>query len=148
MISYNNTFKDNVLDSLNKLLDDEFTGIPVYYDQEFHVRGNKFFVVQPQTDELVEQRVSSDVREYTVLIRLFRKAGVDFRKKTEIDPVTITIERLKRLIANNSDYTPSSTYKWHDGRITLIEYQVDNEDAPEYGITDVTFACVVEEVLS
>ena len=55
---------------------------------------------------------------------------------------------LKRLIANNSDYSPSSTYKWHDGRITLIEYQVDNEDAPEYGITDVTFACVVEEVLS
>lgn len=148
MISYSNTLKTNVLDSLDKIVNDEFTDIPIYYDQEFHVRGNRFFVFQPQTDELLEQRVSSDVREYTVIIRLYQKAGVDFRKKTEINPITQITERLKRLIANNSDYSPSSTYKWHDGKISLIEYRVDNEEAPEFNITDVTFSCVVEEVLS
>jgi len=148
MISYSNTIKENVLDSLDKIVGDEFTDIPVFYDLDVIARGNMFFVFQPQTDELLEQRVSSDVREFTVLIRLFRKSAGDHRKHIELDPVTKTIERLKRLIANNSDYTPSSTYKWHDGRITSIDYQVDNEDLPEYKIIDVTFACVVEEVLS
>lgn len=148
MISYTNTIKENVLDSLDKIVNDEFTDIPIFYDIETIARGNTFFNFQPQTDELVEQRVSSDVREYTVLIRLFRKSAGDHRKHTELDPITKTIERLKRLIANNSDYSPSSTYKWHDGRITNIEYEVDNEDLPEYKIIDVTFACVVEEVLS
>jgi hypothetical protein len=148
MISYTNTIKENVLDSLDKIVGDEFTDIPVFYDLDVIARGNTFFVFQPQTDELLEQRVSSDVREFTVLIRLFRKSAGDHRKHTELDPVTKTIERLKRLIANNSDYTPSSTYKWHDGRITSIDYQVNNEELPEYKIIDVAFACVVEEVLS
>ena len=148
MISYVNTIKDNVLDSLDKIVGAEFTDISVFYDLDTIARGNTFFNFQPQTDELVEQRVASDVREYTVLIRLYRKSAGDHRKHTELDPITKTIERLKRLIANNSDYTPSSIYKWHDGRITNIEYQVDNEDLPEYKIIDVTFACVVEEVLS
>jgi hypothetical protein len=131
MISYSNTIKENVLDSLDKIVNDEFTDIPIHYDLD-----------------VIARRVSSDVREYTVLIRLFRKSAGDHRKHTELDPITKTIERLKRLIANNSDYSPSSTYKWHDGRITNIEYQVDNEELPEYKMIDVTFACVVEEVLS
>lgn len=148
MISYTNTIKENVLDSLDKIIGDEFTDVPIFYDIDTIARGNTFFNVQPQVDELLEQRVSSDVREYTVLVQLLRKSAGDHRKHTELDPVTKTVERFKRLIANNSDYSPSSTYKWHDGRITNIEYQVDNEELPEYKIIDVTFACVVEEVLS
>ena len=50
-------------------------------------------------------------------------------------------ERVKKLIHNNTAYSPSGTYKWHDGRIETITY------AQTEGILSATiaFACVSTE---
>ena len=40
MISYSNTIKENVLDSLDKIVNDEFTDIPIHYDLDVIARGN------------------------------------------------------------------------------------------------------------
>ncbi len=41
MISYNNTIKENVLDSLDKIVGDEFTGILVKFNPDSHSYTNK-----------------------------------------------------------------------------------------------------------
>ena len=147
MITFVNTVKENVLDSLDTLITAEFTDIPIFYDEELIARGNTWFVIQPQTDELIERRTVSEVRQYTTLIRVFRHVGGEHRKHSHIDPITNTVERLKRLLINNAEYSSSGTYKYHDGEVTLITYQVTEEDLPEYKIIDVTHSAIVEEVL-
>jgi len=93
-------------------------------------------------------RTSSEARQYNTLIRIFRHTGGEHRKHSHIDPITNTVERLKRLLINNSNYSPSDVYKFHDGAVDSVNYQVENEDMSDYKVVDVTYSCIVEEVLS
>ena len=62
------------------------------------------------------------------------------------DHLTNRAERVKNLIHNNSAYSPSSVYKFHDGRIESITYEID-EDDPELKRANITFACIVTEAI-
>ena len=71
-ISYTNIIKTNVLDSVEKLLEDEFGGIPVGYE----AKGNECFVLEPQEDTLIELLSGGQARSYAVLIIYkMKKAG-------------------------------------------------------------------------
>ena len=139
-ISYINIIKTNVLDSIEKLLEDEFGGIPVGYE----AKGNECFILQPEEDTLVELLSSGQVRSYSVLIIYeMNKAG---NMELNKDHMTNRAERVKRLIYNNSAYSPSSTYKFHDGRTESIVYEID-EDDPELKRANITFTCIVTEAI-
>ena len=139
-ISYTNIIKTNVLDSIEKLLEDEFGGIPVGYE----AKGNECFILQPEEDTLVELLSSGQVRSYSVLIIYeMNKAG---NMELNKDHMTNRAERVKRLIYNNSAYSPSSTYKFHDGSIESITYEID-EDDPELKRANITFTCIVTEAI-
>jgi len=139
-ISYTNIIKTNVLDSIEKLLEDEFGGIPVGYE----AKGNECFILQPEEDTLVELLSSGQVRSYSVLIIYeMNKAG---NMELNKDHMTNRAERVKRLIYNNSAYSPSSTYKFHDGSIDSITYEID-EDDPELKRANITFTCIVTEAI-
>lgn len=139
-ISYTNIIKTNVLDSIEKLLEDEFGGIPVGYE----AKGNECFILQPEEDTLVELLSSGQVRSYSLLIIYeMNKAG---NMELNKDHMTNRAERVKRLMYNNSAYSPSSTYKFHDGSVESITYEID-EDDPELKRANITFTCIVTEAI-
>ena len=139
-ISYTNIIKTNVLDSIEKLLEDEFGGIPVGYE----AKGNECFILEPGEDTLIELLSAGQSRSYTVLIIYqMKKAGnLELNK----DHLTNRAERIKRLMYNNSAYSPSSSYKFHDGRTESILYEID-EDDPELKRANITFTCIVTEAV-
>ena len=54
------------------------------------------------------------------------------------------VDRMKRLIGNNSNYKPSGVYKWNDAAITRVNYQPEKEDTEkEYQVVDMIFECNV-----
>ena len=139
-VSYTNIIKTNVLDSVEKLLEDEFSGIPVGYE----AKGNECFILEPGEDALIELLSAGQSRSYTVLIIYqMKKAGsLELNK----DHLTNRAERIKRLMYNNSAYSPSSSYKFHDGRTESIVYEID-EDDPELKRANITFTCIVTEAV-
>jgi len=137
-ISYTNIIKTNVLDSVEKLLEDEFSSIPVGYE----AKGNECFILEPQEDTLIELLSGGQARSYAVLIIYqMKKAG---NMELNKDHLTGRAERVKRLMYNNSAYSPSSTYKFHDGRTESITYEID-EDDPELKRANISFTCIVTE---
>ena len=52
MITYNKTYNENVLDNLRLIVAQEFRNVPIRYDKVY--RGNSFFQLTPQRDEIVE----------------------------------------------------------------------------------------------
>ena len=136
-ISYTNVIKTNVLDSLEKILEDEFN-LPVGYKNI----GNESISIMPQSDDLVELISNGQVRSYSILISYEMNKGGEF--ENNMDHLSKRAERCKRIIHNNTAYAPSSSYKFHDGRIESIEYEQD-PDSPEILRANMTFNCIVTE---
>ena len=140
-ITYTNVINDNVIDSLNTLLSNEFS-IPVYYNEN---KGNQSFLLTPTDDTLIEIINEGQSRDYSVLISYQLKTGGNYNVNN-FKQVSNIAERVKRLIMNNSAYSPSSTYKWHNGNISSIEYERDEDDATIL-MALITFNCIVLEVV-
>ena len=140
-ITYTNIIHDNVIDSLNTLLSDEFS-IPVRYDDH---SSNQSFLLTPTEDSLVEIINEGQSRNYSVLISYQLKTGGNYTINN-FKQVSSIAERIKRLILNNSAYSPSSSYKWHNGSISSIEYERDEDDRTILRAL-ITFNCIVLEVV-
>ena len=138
-ITYTNQI-GTVMDSLEKLLEAEFN-LPVSWDEP---KGTESFVLTPDGDALVDLISGGQTRTYTITIRyVMSKPGKFENVKTHL---TKRAERVKRLFApdNYSNYSPSGSYKWHDARISSIEYTQD-EESPEIKQSDILFECTVQE---
>jgi len=137
-ITYENVVFDRIVESLNTLLADEFS-IPIRYDEH---KGNQSFLITPGEDELIELISGGQSRTYSILISYEITSGGEYTKNN-VKQVSEIAERVKRLIHNNTAYTPSDVYKWHDGRIETITY------SREDGIlkANLEFNCTVTEVL-
>jgi len=142
--TYTNVIKTHVLDSLNDIIKGEFTQ-PVYYDPIFKARGASWFVIRPMSDTLNNLLATGQTRTYTIEIRYYQKHSGEFSKAGAMDKISEIIERLKRLLLNNSSYSPSSTYKYHDGKVLNIDYFPDEEIEGYLGVL-VEFECTVTEV--
>ena len=139
-ITFENVHHDRVIDSLNTLLSNEFS-IPVRYDDYTLPQS---FLLLPESDDLIEQLSIGQVREYGVSIGYQLKIGGKYGKQN-MKQVSSKAEQVKRLIINNTAYSPSSSYKWHGANITSIEYEKD-EDDPSLLRALMTFNCIVTEV--
>jgi len=139
-ITFENIHYDRVIDSLNTLLSDEFS-IPVRYDDYTLPQS---FLLLPESDDLIEQLSTGQVREYGVSIGYQLKIGGKYGRQN-MKQVSSKAEQVKRLIINNTAYSPSSSYKWHGANITSIEYEKD-EDDPSLLRALMTFNCIVTEV--
>ena len=139
MISYTNQVKI-VMDGVEKLIEDEFN-VPV---MDTHA-GNESIVIMPGEDSLIEHRTSGMIREYSLDIIYTMSDGGGFERIK--DHLTNRAERIKRLLFNYSNYSPSGAYKWHDGRIETIEYSQD-EDESDLWIATILFRCTILEATS
>ena len=137
-ITYENVVFERIIESLNTLLADEFS-IPIRYDEH---KGNQSFLITPGEDELIDLISGGQSRTYSILISYELISGGEYTKNN-VKQVSEIAERVKRLIHNNTAYTPSDVYKWHDGRIETITY------SREDGIlkANLEFNCTVTEVL-
>jgi hypothetical protein len=61
--------------------------------------------------------------------------------------LTSMAEHLKKLIFNNSNYSPSGDYKFHDGKVESIEYEQDEDDLDLWR-ANILFNCTVTEVFA
>ena len=141
MISFENIVFDRILTSLNRLLSDEFS-IPVRYD---NLVPPQSFLITPQSDSLIEQMSNGQTRGYEILITYQLKSGGNQSLNT-LKQVSQISERVKRLINNYSNYSPSNAYKWHDATIQGIEY-LRVEDDESLLQSQMTFNCVSMESL-
>ena len=142
-ITFTNNLKTNILDPLQALLQAEFT-LSVNYDTEYVQRGTNWFNLQPISDNVLEELASSHTREYQVLIQYYRLVSGQYRKDTHIDTVSNVVERLKRLVRNNTSH---QTF-FFNGRIEDINYQPDLGDlSSDVLLVEANFIANVFEVV-
>ena len=141
---YTSVLKDNVLDPFESLLKSEFGKIPIHYDQDFKHRGNFFIRVIPVQDLLDKPTTEDQLRTYGLLLRVYRRTPGPYNKERSLTQLINYIDRIKRLIGNNSNYRPSGTYAWNGGVITRVNYQPELEDKEQaYQVADLLFNCNV-----
>jgi len=99
MITYDKTYNENVLDNLRLIMAQEFRNVPIRYDKIY--RGNAFFQLSPQRDEIVELRSNGAIREYSILLTYNEKERGRYTKKRSLDTRIDVIERLKEVLRVN-----------------------------------------------
>jgi len=140
-ITYENVIFDRVIDSLQTIIADEFN-IQVYFDEH---EGNQSFLITPGLEELIELFANGQTRSYSVSISYRFQSSGNYTKNS-LKQITEITERMKRLIHNNTAYSPSGTYKWHDGRIESTSFNRD-EDNPSLLGAVLEFHCTSMETL-
>lgn len=142
-ITFTNHLATNILSPLEALLKGEFT-IPVCYDVDYVQRGTNWFNLRPLSDEVVEDLASGHIRNYEVNIQYYRVVSGQHRRDTHIDSVSAIMERVKRLIRNNTSH---ETF-FFNGQLSNINYQADPGDvSSDVLLVEATFIANVLEVV-
>ncbi len=142
-ITYENVIFDRIIDNLHSLVADEFS-IPIVFD-ESQERGNQSYLITPTSDSLIELLANGQARDYEIQINYELKLSGNYTKNSYKQLSEIS-ERMKRLIHNNTSYSSSGTYIWHDARISTIEFSRSSDD---FSVSNVNmqFNCTSTEVL-
>ena len=142
-ITFTNHLATNILSPLEALIKAEFT-IPVCYDVDYVQRGTNWFNLRPLSDEVVENLASGHIRNYEVNIQYYRVVSGQHRRDTHIDSVSAIMERVKRLIRNNTSH---ETF-FFNGQLSNINYQADPGDvSSDVLLVEATFIANVLEVV-
>lgn len=142
-ITFTNHLATNILSPLEALIKAEFT-IPVCYDVDYVQRGTNWFNLRPVSDEVVEDLASGHIRNYEVNIQYYRVVSGQHRRDTHIDSVSAIMERVKRLIRNNTSH---ETF-FFNGQLSNINYQADPGDvSSDVLLVEATFIANVLEVV-
>jgi hypothetical protein len=120
-ITFTNIIFDKIMETLTTLINDEFN-IAVYLDEH---KPPQSFVLTPESDELVINLSTGVQRAYQIEISYQLKFGGQYTKNN-IKQVSNVMERLKRLIHNNSSYSTGAT--WFEASLESIEYERDEDD--------------------
>ena len=142
-ITFENIYKERVLDNIEKIIKGSLPSISLSYDEH---RGVESFLIIPVSDAEIEILSNSHIREFTTQISYEFRSGGEYSKNRQGNRLTDIAEILKRLIYNNSNYNVSDVNQWYDGGVSSVEYERD-EDDPEVSRSIITFNCKVNEVI-
>ena len=170
------TYKPNhrrVVDALTDIIQTEYSGTPIVFDdpEKFRYRSPQFFSIIPGDATLLTNYSGGSLREYQVFIRYYLRKPRLIKYRTNIfDYLADKGERLTRLINNNTKYEDSInsfseldlnfgtladefssivTYRWHNGRISDIDYdpsRSESEEKADLQIFEANFLCNVMEL--
>tara|TARA_Y100000593_G_C4322562_1_gene344655 strand:+ start:2163 stop:2597 length:435 start_codon:yes stop_codon:yes gene_type:complete len=141
-ITYENVIYDRIIDNLHSLIANEFSiSISLDVDEE---RPNQSFLIIPSSDSLIELLADGQSREYTIDIDYQLTLSGNYTKNS-YKQLSEIAERMKRLVHNNTSYSPSGNYKWHDGRIINTTFE-RSEDDPTISNVIMQFNCTSTEV--
>ena len=142
-ITFTNHLDTNILSPLEALLVAEFTQ-PISYDFEYVNRGTNWFNLRPLTDVIEEEQANGHTRSYEILIQYYRMVSGQYKRDTHIDTMSSIMERVKRLIRNNTSH---STF-FFNGKLDNINYAPDIADlSSDVLLVEATFTANVFEVV-
>tara|TARA_R110002020_G_scaffold336149_1_gene551274 strand:+ start:739 stop:1173 length:435 start_codon:yes stop_codon:yes gene_type:complete len=142
-ITFTNHLDTNILTPLQALLKTEFTQT-VSYDVDYVQRGTNWFNLKPLTDTIEEEQANGHTRNYEVLVQYYRMVSGEHRRDTHIDTVASVMERVKRLIRNNTSHEAF----FFNGKLDNINYAPDIGDlSSDVLLVEATFTANVFEVV-
>ena len=124
-VSFSNNWK-LILDSLEKIFEDEFKGaLPVYKGNSIPKGVNQALQLMPMGSELSEYNVSSETREFSIQIRfIFNEANVN---ETALDHILRQVSRIEALIHDNVAMTLSDSSNAFNCRFESTELNAEEE---------------------
>ena len=124
-VSFTNNWK-NILDALEKVLEDEFKGaLPIYKGNAIPKGINQALQLIPTGSELSEYNTTSETSEFTIEIRfVFNEANVN---ETALDHILRQVSRIEALIHDNVTMTLSDSSSAFNCRFESTELNADEE---------------------
>ena len=125
VVTFTNNWK-NILDALEKVLEDEFKGaLPVYKGNTIPAGVNQALQLIPTGSVLSEYNTTSETREFTIEVRfIFNEANV---RETALDHILRQVSRIEALIHDNVAMTLSDSTRAFNCRFDSTELNTDEE---------------------
>jgi|TARA_B100000519_G_C14200120_1_gene417453 hypothetical protein len=143
-ITFENIYKDRVIDNIQKLLKENLSSIPVLYDQH---RGQESFLIVPESDSFVDYASNVHIREFSTSINYQLRKGGEYTKDNQLNRLTMVAEIVKRILFDNRNLESDNVSQWYSGQVLSVEYTRD-EDDETISNAIITFQCNINEVVS
>ena len=143
-ITFENIYKDRVLDNIQKLLKQNLSSIPIFYSDH---RGQESFLIIPESDTFLDHSSNVHLRQYSTTINYRLRRGGEYTKDNHLNRLTTIAESVKRILFDNKNFESDSTSQWYNGIVDSVEYTRDEDDENISNVA-ITFQCNVNEVIS
>lgn len=143
-ITFENIYKERVIDNIQKLLKENLSSIPVLYDQH---RGQESFLIVPESDSFVDYASNVHIREFSTSINYQLRKGGEYTKDNQLNRLTMVAEIVKRILFDNRNLESDNVSQWYSGQVLSVEYTRD-EDDETISNAIITFQCNINEVVS
>ena len=143
-ITFENIYKNRVIDNIQKLLKENLSSIPVLYDQH---RGQESFLIVPESDSFVDYASNVHIREFSTSINYQLRKGGEYTKDNQLNRLTMVAEIVKRILFDNRNLESDNVSQWYSGQVSSVEYTRDDDDETISNAI-ITFQCSINEVVS
>jgi len=143
-IEFENIYKDRIIDTIHKLLKQNLTSIPVYYDEH---KGQESFLIVPESDTFLDYASNMHIRQFATNIEYRLKRGTDYTKENQLSRLTNIGEAIKRILFDNRNYESGNITNWYGGQVSSVSYTRDDEDET-ISTVSISFQCNSNEVIS
>ena len=124
--TFENNWK-NILDKLRSVLRNEYGNtLPVYIGDEDTAASSQYIRLDPQSSELMEYAVTSEMREFTINV-FYVFSGVNM-KKTALDHILRFVSRTEALIHDNISMELADNTEAINCRLESTELGTDEEE--------------------
>ena len=130
VISFENVFKDKILDTIRSFLNTEFTGTIPVYTGNFKNMGSQSIRLTPVGNDLVNNLTTGEIREYIVQVAYyFKEKSV---KRDTWEHILRQISRMENLFNDNLNNT------YFNGRLVSMRInELEDEEAEIEGLNAV-----------
>ena len=130
VISFENVFKDKILDTVRSFLNTEFTGTIPVYTGSFKNMGSQSIRLTPVGNDLVDNLTTGEIREYIVEVAYyFKEKSV---KRDTWEHILRQISRTENLFNDNLNNT------YFNGRLVSMRInELEDEEAEIEGLNAV-----------
>ena len=130
VISFENVFKDKILDTIRSFLNTEFAGAIPVYTGNFKNMGSQSIRLTPVGNDLVENLSTGEIREYIVQVAYyFKEKSV---KRDTWEHILRQISRMENLFNDNLNNT------YFNGRLVSMRInELEDEEAEIEGLNAV-----------
>ena len=127
VISFENVFKDKILDTVRSFLNTEFAGTIPVYTGSFKNMGSQSIRLTPVGNDLVENLSTGEIREYIVQVAYyFKEKSV---KRDTWEHILRQISRMENLFNDNLNNT------YFNGRLVSMRInELEDEEAEIEGL--------------
>ena len=143
-ITFENIYKNRVINNIQKLLKENLASIPILFDEH---RGQESFLIVPESDSFVDYASNVHIREFSTSINYQLRKGGEYTKDNQLNRLTMVAEIVKRILFDNRNLESDNVSQWYSGQVLSVEYTRD-EDDETISNAIITFQCNINEVVS